>query len=361
LDKNRSYIKDTHDLRNGWMYVERSFTTTANERLAKYENGSEVTKEQIKKSTDALDTLGIYNERFIIKNTLKFEPILKALSLENGECLVTDTGIATRERIISHLTIQLGNPKVREKDRSHLARLLEDNGDHCPKCMGYGEVCKKSGKCRKMCTGHHKCDLTPCPEKCFDTSQLYQPLFYTYDDKPCFNLVSGIMQAQEDMWTKTTIRVLQKDVEELKKAGQKLREEVETLKNAPSFYRRQTTTPNAPSNYVPVKIPSYSSDNLPQRLAKCKWCSGSGLPAGWTQHTSTKQDKGKAFYVNPKTHESQWARPPGSCEVCKGNGTLRGKVPVSPQQPNAGGDGLHKGSANNNSLATVTEMRTTKA
>merc|ERR1711964_524039 len=160
---------------------------------------------------------------------------------------------ATRERIVDLLTRQLGNPKVREKDRSHLARLLEKNGRPCLDCKGYAEVCSKSMKCRKICPlTLHSCTkhLIPCPA-CSVTFQLYKPLFYTYDDRPCFNLVSGIMQAREDLWIKNSMRKLQKNVEELKKEGQALREEVKIL-----LKHFKPITPNPSPNYVPHKIPN---------------------------------------------------------------------------------------------------------
>merc|ERR1711900_118349 len=114
------------------MYVERSFTTAANELLAEYENRCEkkVTDEQIQKSTEELVKLGIYDRKWY-------------KGKNNGTGI---PGGATREHIITQLTIQLGNPKVREKDRSHLARLLDNDGRPCPDCKGYGEVCSRSQK-----------------------------------------------------------------------------------------------------------------------------------------------------------------------------------------------------------------------
>merc|ERR1711964_761101 len=174
---------------------------------------------------------------------------------------------ATRERIVDLLTTQLGNPKVREKDRSHLARLLEKNGRPCLDCKGYAEVCSKSMKCRKICPLRmHSCTtyLIPC-DTCSETSQLYKPLFYTYDDKPCFNLVSGIMQAREDLWTKNSMRALKKDVEELKEAGRMLREEVQKLKSLKAITpNAELTTPTKPVQLTtptkPVRKPTQCTD-----------------------------------------------------------------------------------------------------
>merc|ERR1711964_386920 len=265
--------------RDGWMYLERSFTTAANDRLAKFENGSEEpTDDEIKTSTKTLETLGIY------KNSLDFEPILKVLNGTKGiRSRLTGTYngrpvLTTREDIIKLLTTQLGNTKkVREKDRIHLARLLENEAQHIPPCLdckGYGEVCSESEKCRTECHLKHllslgKCTsyLIPC-DTCSETCQLYQPLFYTYDDKPCFNLVSGIMQAREDMSLRNSLRGLQEDVKEL-------RVEVQKLKNL------NPITPTAPPKIdvypdVPYTPPSHKSSKvLPQR-------SGPGYPVGET-------------------------------------------------------------------------------
>merc|ERR1712000_426384 len=92
--------------------------------------------------------------------------------------------IINRKWFKSLLAVQVGNPKVTHSDRQKLAILLENAGK---------------------------------------TTQFCRPQFHTYDDKPSFNLVSGLMQAREDIWQKNSIIGLQKEVHQLK-------EEVKTLK-----------------------------------------------------------------------------------------------------------------------------------
>jgi len=53
--------------------------------------------------------------------------------------------------------------------------------------------------------------------------------YYSYDNEPCFNLVSGIMQAREDIWQKNSIRTLQNALEEEKKENRRNRAMVQDL------------------------------------------------------------------------------------------------------------------------------------
>merc|ERR1712000_505130 len=52
-------------------------------------------------------------------------------------------------------------------------------------------------------------------EKNGDPTQNRRPRFFTYDDKPSFNLISGLMQAKEDIWQKNSIIKLQTDMRQL--------------------------------------------------------------------------------------------------------------------------------------------------
>merc|ERR1711964_611194 len=53
--------------------------------------------------------------------------------------------------------------------------------------------------------------------------------YYSYDNEPCFNLVSGIMQAREDIWQKNSIRTLQNALEEEIKENRRNRTMVQDL------------------------------------------------------------------------------------------------------------------------------------
>merc|ERR1711964_56717 len=55
------------------------------------------------------------------------------------------------------------------------------------------------------------------------------PRYYTYDDEPCFNLVSGIMQAREDIWQKNSIRILQRELEEERRESRRNRADIQGL------------------------------------------------------------------------------------------------------------------------------------
>merc|ERR1711964_139980 len=52
-------------------------------------------------------------------------------------------------------------------------------------------------------------------EKNGESIQSHRPRFFTYDDKPSFNLISGLMQAREDIWQKNSIIELQTAMKQL--------------------------------------------------------------------------------------------------------------------------------------------------
>merc|ERR1711964_28540 len=81
--------------------------------------------------------------------------------------------------VIGWLKVQLGSPHVEHCHAQALARLIanaENNGEPIQNC---------------------------------------QPRFFTYDDKPSFNLISGLMQAKEDIWQKNSIIELQTAMQQL--------------------------------------------------------------------------------------------------------------------------------------------------
>jgi len=171
----------------GWLYMEKSLATTATERLAESEKAfssiPEEGKEGRKKSREVLEALGIYDpnlgEDWIWKH--KWTVIEKAIQSDSSNIIGTVNGAKISESLlVKLLKVQLGNTGLRESDRKKLAVLIET----------------KAGK-----------------------QQAHKPLFYTYDDKPSFNLISGIMQAREDIWQKNSIIKLQKSVDQITKSG----------------------------------------------------------------------------------------------------------------------------------------------
>jgi len=58
---------------------------------------------------------------------------------------------------------------------------------------------------------------------------------------------------------------------------------------------------------------------------RCKWCSGTGLPANWSRHRIDTPEnwtaEGKWIYRNAKTKTSQWKRP-RDCLLCGGVGSI---------------------------------------
>merc|ERR1711964_487046 len=109
---------------------------------------------------------------------------------------LNNTG-TTKANLKKQLEIQLGNPIVTRKDRETLSELLATNGE----------------------------------------PPFIHPLFYSYDDNTSFNLVSGIIQAGEDIWQKKSIIQLTGAVEQLKQVESErkgeiagLRQEVQELK-----------------------------------------------------------------------------------------------------------------------------------
>jgi len=156
--------------------MENSSITAADERLAKAEmEFPKMTKKQKAKSEKRLIKLGIYDPDWWNNDDLEhMDKIQEALQGNDG--IKLNGAIVSRPELISLLTVQLGNPDVTHEDRQKLATLLENDGK---------------------------------------TTQFRRPRFYTYDDKPAFNLVSGIMQAREDIWQKNSIIGLQKEVHQL--------------------------------------------------------------------------------------------------------------------------------------------------
>jgi len=206
-----SYTETEHDLENGWMYVECSQTSGATEALEKAESDwaagtGKFTDAKKEKYKATLRKMEIYNKSIFTKDDIEhWEDIKHALRAtghcEEPECnrsrsnskphlcksrhkwvegehkiiRVKDT-LIDRSNFIALLKVQLGNPDVTHEHRKRLAVLIENDGNE---------------------------------------NQVFEPRFYAYDDKPSFNLVSGIMQAREDLWEKKSIIKLTDDVEQL--------------------------------------------------------------------------------------------------------------------------------------------------
>merc|ERR1712096_186758 len=128
----------------------------------------------------------------------------------------------TKPEFVELLKPQLGNTGLRYDDRVKLAALLETDGAE---------------------------------------DQPYKPRFYTYDDTPCFNLVSGIMQAQEAIEQRESVRRLETEVLQLQKQAQvsetaigQLKEEVRALESAKQNKRGVTLGKLGRSASAPPKL-----------------------------------------------------------------------------------------------------------
>merc|ERR1712096_73916 len=169
----------------GWVYVENSATTAATDLLAKAEKEyldkekSEEGRKILKKSKKGLKNLKIYKQEALSKDDIcKGEDIQKILRSEQDHVRL-DSVLVSRSEVIGWLKVQLGSPHVEHCHAQALARLIanaENNGEPIQNC---------------------------------------QPRFFTYDDKPSFNLISGLMQAREDIWQKNAIIELQNAMQQL--------------------------------------------------------------------------------------------------------------------------------------------------
>merc|ERR1711964_58068 len=98
----------------------------------------------------------------------------------------------------------------------------------CSKCGGEGTVpCEKNECMHTRLLGSHPCPKGECKKACPACQSKSQ--YFPYDDEPCFNLVSGIMQALEDIWQKNSIRTLQGALEEEKRENCRNRAMVQDL------------------------------------------------------------------------------------------------------------------------------------
>jgi len=179
LYKQKSYRRNRSIA--GWVYVENSSITAANELYAKAEKEYLKRPEEEKEhSKNELIKLGIYQKDRLTKDDLrKGKEIKKILRSEHNIVKLTNGTIVRRSDVIEALHIQLGNPRITHEHLKALATLLVN------------------------------------AEKNGDPIQNRRPRFFTYDDKPSFNLISGLMQAKEDIWQKNSIIELQNAVERL--------------------------------------------------------------------------------------------------------------------------------------------------
>merc|ERR1711964_252428 len=200
----------------GWMYVEKSSITAANERLHEAEmEFQNLPEEQKAKSKKELIELGIYDQDWWNKDDLENMDKIQKI-LQGNHRIALNDAIVSRSALISLLTVQLGNPDVTSSDREKLAVLLETNGR---------------------------------------ITEPHRPRFYTYDDKPSFNLVSGIIQAKEDIWQKNSILGLQKEVVQLKN-------QVKTLKALPLLAAQRKKLGPEDDRSAPTGLTSSEIDNL---------------------------------------------------------------------------------------------------
>jgi len=325
----------------GWVYVENTATTAALELLSnaekKYRKRSEDEKT---KSLAGLVKLGLYQDVHNIlgrtDDLIGANKIRKILQSKEDVVRVNDA-TALRSEVKEWLLIQLGSPDVTHSHLKELAILLVNS------------------------------------EKGGEAEQSNRKRFFEYDDKPCFNLISGIIQAREDIWQKNSIKELQTAVQQLKEgiflpgtsgptiqlqnqfteemkkqlkeeirnqlkeelnaATAPLKEEIQKLKGEKVNKRgvalrinREQRTPNlasTPRSFASTPRSLPSTPGTPRsfsNVTKCSTCSGTGLPAGWTQHTS--RTTGRTYYYNP-AYASQYDRPSGSCEACKGSELIK--------------------------------------
>merc|ERR1712096_595826 len=169
----------------GWVYVENSATTAATDLLAKAEKEyldkekSEEGRKKLEKSKQGLKNLGIYRQDRLSKDDICRGKDIEIILRSEQDHVRLDSGLVSRSEVVGWLKVQLGSPHVEHCHAQALSRLItnaEKNGEPIQNC---------------------------------------QPRFFTYDDKPSFNLISGIMQAREDIWQKNAIIELQIKVERL--------------------------------------------------------------------------------------------------------------------------------------------------
>merc|ERR1712096_394510 len=169
----------------GWVYVENSAITAATDLLAKAEKEylekekSEEGRKILKKSKQGLKNLGIYKQEALSKDDICKEKDIEKILRSEQDHVRLDSVLVSRSEVIGWLKVQLGSPHVEHCHAQALARLIanaEKNGEPIQNC---------------------------------------QPRFFTYDDKPSFNLISGLMQAREDIWQKNAIIELQNAMQQL--------------------------------------------------------------------------------------------------------------------------------------------------
>merc|ERR1711964_478642 len=98
--------------------------------------------------------------------------------------------------------------------------------------MGWFQACRSSSAYQK----DKKTNWEPTFEYVKRSRGTTTPRYYSYDNEPCFNLVSGIMQAREDIWQKNSIRTLtansirlQSELEEDRQENRRNRAMIESL------------------------------------------------------------------------------------------------------------------------------------
>merc|ERR1711900_143158 len=130
-------------------------------------------------SKQGLKNLEMYRQDWGDDDIQRGKDIIKILE-SNQDMVKLDSGATVgRVEVTEWLNVQLGSPHIEHCHAQALARLIanaEKNGEPIQNC---------------------------------------QPRFFTYDDKPSFNLISGLMQAREDIWQKNSILELQTAMQQL--------------------------------------------------------------------------------------------------------------------------------------------------